>query len=79
MHPDHPIKEPWMYPHVVQFETRRRQFARELQLIRERKQARAGFEPSAARTEPDLRGRRAAQTPEHLELEPELAIERTLP
>jgi antibiotic biosynthesis monooxygenase (ABM) superfamily enzyme len=30
-----------MYPHVVQFETRRQQFARELRLIRELEQARA--------------------------------------
>lgn len=31
-----------MYPHVVQFETRSRQFELEAQLIRERKQARTG-------------------------------------
>ena len=31
-----------MYPHVVQFETRRYQFERELQLIRERSQASVG-------------------------------------
>lgn len=31
-----------MYPHVVQFETRSRQFELERQLIRERRQARAG-------------------------------------
>ena len=33
-----------MYPHVTQFETRRRDLERELQLIRERGQARAGIE-----------------------------------
>jgi hypothetical protein len=31
-----------MYPHVVQFETRSQEFELELQLIRERRQARAG-------------------------------------
>jgi hypothetical protein len=31
-----------MYPHVVQFETRSQQFELQSQLIRERKQARAG-------------------------------------
>ena len=31
-----------MYPHVVQFETRSQQFKLEGQLIRERKEARAG-------------------------------------
>jgi hypothetical protein len=62
-----------MYPHVVQLETRRHQFARELGLIRERKQ------PSATRAERDLRGRPAAQTPAHRELGHELTIERTLP
>jgi hypothetical protein len=36
-----------MYPHVVQFETRRRQFARELRLIRERTRARASSQPCA--------------------------------
>jgi hypothetical protein len=70
MHPDDPMKETWMYPHVVQFDTRRQQFARELQLIGERKQAGSGSQPSAPRTEPDLRGRPAAQRSEHHELEP---------
>jgi hypothetical protein len=77
MHPDDPMKETWMYPRVVQFDTRRQQFARELQLIRERKQAGAGSQPSEPRTEPDLRGRPAAQGSEHHELEPELTTERT--
>jgi hypothetical protein len=66
-----------MYPHVVQFETRRQQFAHELRLIRERTQARASSQPSAPPTEPDLRGRPAAHGSENHELEPELTIERT--
>jgi hypothetical protein len=76
MHPDDPMKEPWMYPHVVQFETRRRQLARELQLIHERMQARARPRPSATRTEPALHIRPAAKESDHLKLEPELTIER---
>jgi hypothetical protein len=78
MHPDDPMKEPWMYPHVVQFETRRRQLARELRLIHERTQARARPRPSATRTEPALHGRPASQGADHRELERELTIERTL-
>jgi hypothetical protein len=77
MHPDDPPKELWMYPHVVQFETRRQQFARELQLILERMQAQARSQPSVPRTEPDLGGRPAPQTRANSELEPELTIERT--
>jgi hypothetical protein len=60
-----------MYPHVVQFETRRQQLELELQLIRERSQ------PSATRTEAGLRGRPATQTPEHLELQPAPTTGRT--
>jgi hypothetical protein len=77
MHPDDPTKELWMYPHVVQFETRRQQFARELLVIRERTQARASSRPPAPRAEPDLRGRPASHGSEKHELEPELTIERT--
>jgi hypothetical protein len=42
-----------MYPHVVQFETRRQQFARELQLVRELERARA--ERTGARFSTPLR------------------------
>jgi hypothetical protein len=68
-----------MYPQVVQFETRRHELERELQLLRERQQAQAGWPPSVSRTET-----RSPRSPRHLEsknleLEPELTIERTLP
>jgi hypothetical protein len=52
-----------MYPHVVQFETRRHQFAHELRLIRQRRQAQARSRP--------------AQTPQHRELQPAPTTERT--
>lgn len=70
-----------MYPHVVQFETRRREFERELQLIRERTQAQASSKPSRSRTEPGFRGannhRSRLATGASQTLEPELTIERT--
>jgi hypothetical protein len=82
MHPDEPRKELWMYPHVVQFETRRQELERELRLIGERKQGRAGA-AVAARTEAALHGannhRGRLATQRNLELERELTIERTLP
>jgi hypothetical protein len=68
-----------MYPHVVQFETRRQQFERELRLIRERTDTRASSRPSATRTERDLRGRLAIRASRNLKPEHELTIERTLP
>lgn len=58
-----------MYPHVVQFETRRHEVERELQLLRERKQARTGWRQSARSP-----GRPGSRT---LELEAKLTIERT--
>lgn len=66
-----------MYPHVVQFETRREELKCELQLIRERKQARASSQRSATRIERNLRGGLAIRASRNLELEPELTIERT--
>lgn len=61
-----------MYPHVVQFETRRREIERELQLIRERAEARSSSRRSQARSEAGLLVTRARR-------HPEITIERTLP
>jgi hypothetical protein len=68
-----------MYPHVVQFETRRHQVERELRLLRERKQARAAWPPSANRTETG--SPRSPGHPGSRNLEPEydLTTERTVP
>jgi hypothetical protein len=66
-----------MYPHVVQFETRRHEVERELQLRRERKQARAGWPPSATQTETGSPRSPGHPGSRNLEPEPKLTIERT--
>jgi hypothetical protein len=68
-----------MYPHVVQFESRRHEFERELQLLRERKHARAGWPPSETRTETASPRSPGHPGSRNLELEPTLTTERTLP
>ena len=64
-----------MYPHVVQFETSRREFDRKLQLIRERKQATTSSRRSSA---PRGAGLLATSGSGNPELEHELTIERTM-